>query len=560
MPSVALALTQAEADNEQTIDAWVARNGVTDPATLPTCDATCAALWSEEHDVAIDGSTAGVELLDELEALEETSGVIPKPPTAGPILLAVTASFTGGFLIGSYVNKKWLHIGLDAPAPAVGSWFVSSPKAHLVPKGATWFAGALAGPPYTVSRTAPETGFYLQSSVNNSRAHGTVAYEEYDPANHCGSAVTSEPSVGGAWSMMSPVTVQCQPYSILYSIGSVSYFESIGKAEDHGAPVDDDGTHTGGSASCANNICTLPSPNANPTLTQIQSAVRTALNSSDYPTLNGWLTHHLGGPDENPVVEHVTMPDCKGETFEQCELKLRELGFNASSIQHETLQPGQVDLGEGGGAVTGVDPFPGSALDTSSEVTIYTNPPAEDMPSPTAAEASLAEVLEEQNASVDDANALDIARACLEGEDEIDGGSEEECQSTPIFVTGADVREATDHDLDAIVDHPEWFRLTRDVTNKSGSGWYQNQYPCTATPSTDQCDEYPFFSSQQGGPNQVVAPSLRNIIARDNTMQGSRLSGFYSTCGVAAPGGVFLVAPIPRGIGLPSLSVCNASG
>jgi hypothetical protein len=230
-------------------------------------------------------------------------------------------------------------------------------------------------------------------------------------------------------------------------------------------------------------------------------------------------------------------------------------------------------------AVTIVSPQPGTQIDPGSQVvTVTTNP--DSMPQPTQRETDLAAALENQSPTVDDTNKLDIARACLELEDAgtgntdtaEDGGdiSFNNCQTLPIFVSGNDVRAATDHDLAALgaisdpnnqgqAVNPAWVELNyRPASdNPSSPSWKNSVAPCnTTTPPGDNCDEYPFFASLQGGGQASPLPNLKYIDGAQNQLQGSRYSAFLSACAVA-PGAPFLVIPLPAGVAVNTLSICT---
>jgi hypothetical protein len=109
-----------------------------------------------------------------------------------------------------------------------------------------------------------------------------------------------------------------------------------------------------------------------------------------------------------------------------------------------------------------------------------------------------------------------------------------------MFLSGRDVPEATDHDLAAIVQHPESLgcALTyQNATQKESEeprNWYGGLSPCIAPLDPgNQCDEYPFWATEQGGGMSVPRPSLRQIDGDQNMLQGSHYSGFLTRCGVS---------------------------
>jgi hypothetical protein len=177
--------------------------------------------------------------------------------------------------------------------------------------------------------------------------------------------------------------------------------------------------------------------------------------------------------------------------------------------------------------------------------------------------------LSAQGKNLTQAAAETIAAACLWNASRITDGLDA-CRSLPVFITGSDVAEATDHDLEAIVGHPQWVKLNYEASGaKNGShSWVNSVEPCDgATPSGKQCDEYPLWASEQGGPLAIPTPHLRYVDATDNQLQGSRYSSFIGSCGLrtgtpqeganATGGTAFLVVPIPSSAGIPSTWLCN---
>lgn len=145
----------------------------------------------------------------------------------------------------------------------------------------------------------------------------------------------------------------------------------------------------------------------------------------------------------------------------------------------------------------------------------------------------------------------------------------DECQSMSVFSPGEDVKQAAQHDLDAIVgiglatSHPEWVELeyVPDTENPVAPGWYVSDPNCGPYPSGSlACDEYPFRTTTEGGPGV----SLRMILGTHNSLEGTRLNGFLSVCGIkAAPPGEerrYLVIPVPAPegvVGIPSTAWCK---
>ena len=115
--------------------------------------------------------------------------------------------------------------------------------------------------------------------------------------------------------------------------------------------------------------------------------------------------------------------------------------------------------------------------------------------------------------------------------------SEEDCETLPIFVTGTNAPAAADHDLEVLAQRPGLIRLNyEDPDTKAGRGtWYEAIPPCPDSSATLHCDEFPFFSTEQGGPLAELEPglerpSLELIAASDNLSQGGSLRWFYDKC------------------------------
>lgn len=159
-----------------------------------------------------------------------------------------------------------------------------------------------------------------------------------------------------------------------------------------------------------------------------------------------------------------------------------------------------------------------------------------------------------------------VARKCIEYTARVGQNSEDECRTTPIFASGSDVAEATAHDIVALSVYPPWVRLNRELgSTKPGNGW-QN-CPGIDT-SFQECDEYPFFATEQGGPLARPLPHLMAVDADDNGDQGILYSNFVIRCklstgipqvgGNSVGGAPFLGTPIPPDAGIPTWFGCKA--
>lgn len=97
--------------------------------------------------------------------------------------------------------------------------------------------------------------------------------------------------------------------------------------------------------------------------------------------------------------------------------------------------------------------------------------------------------------------------------------------------------------VDAQASNPAWSVLTRaehpdSTTNRA---WYSGDSRCAGEVGDAlSCDEYPFFTSRQGGPGA----SLDLVPGWEQNRQGGFLRNFYAACGVGQ-GDDYVVAPMP---------------
>jgi hypothetical protein len=141
-----------------------------------------------------------------------------------------------------------------------------------------------------------------------------------------------------------------------------------------------------------------------------------------------------------------------------------------------------------------------------------------------------------------------------------------ECMDKPGFASGEGVREATEHDIRALESHMPWVQLNyEDGATKPNRGWQSDL--CSDRESDEDCDEYPFFSSEQGGPLAVPEPHLEAIDSGDNRAQGGQYSGFRRLCGLrtgtpqpnsnSVGGSPFLAIPIPPSLNIDTWYGCK---
>jgi len=93
--------------------------------------------------------------------------------------------------------------------------------------------------------------------------------------------------------------------------------------------------------------------------------------------------------------------------------------------------------------------------------------------------------------------------------------------------------------------------------------WFVGQGGCAGErPIGQQCDEYPFYATQQGGPGQTPPTSLEFINAGDNEEQGSRYGAFVVSCKMAERSSTnyaFFAIPLPPSLEIPTTRLSNGS-
>jgi hypothetical protein len=157
---------------------------------------------------------------------------------------------------------------------------------------------------------------------------------------------------------------------------------------------------------------------------------------------------------------------------------------------------------------------------------------------------------------------------------------EHPCLSDALFIPGFDAGAAAVHDARAIAGG-KTARLTYlGKQGKIDSGvperWYRNYPVCAArppgeAPGTNDCDEYPFFSTVEGGPGA----SLERLDADQNQLEGRKLGVMYgdAKCRMRTPDQIgrgttqFMVIPMAvpttdepiRYAGPPTGHICGPS-
>jgi hypothetical protein len=171
-------------------------------------------------------------------------------------------------------------------------------------------------------------------------------------------------------------------------------------------------------------------------------------------------------------------------------------------------------------------------------------------------------------AELTEEEASDIAIRCLWDAALADLDGVSECETLPIFLSGSDVPSATEHDLKALSSYPGWVKLNYEsgaAKEEKGEkrNWYESLGGCAGAPPTEQqCDEYPFFATQQGGPSKTPLANLEYVNGEENEAQGGKYGNFVSACKMAERGSTgyaFLAVPLPPSLKIPTTRLCNGN-
>jgi hypothetical protein len=150
-------------------------------------------------------------------------------------------------------------------------------------------------------------------------------------------------------------------------------------------------------------------------------------------------------------------------------------------------------------------------------------------------------------------------------------GSTDACDEGAIWSPGTDVQAVAEHDLQAIrpvtgagaMEQPAVLQYLSAEEKTLTRTWYDlasyGPNACTGrATSVDACDEYPYYSTEEGGPGGSLKPLSRVA----NSLEGSLRGAFYSGCGMPSeprksPGRTFIVVSVP---GLaPTRAWCSSS-
>jgi hypothetical protein len=415
----------------------VARNGAA-PGT-GTCVTTCSDLWLQEHR-PIPGQPSSTKIWGELEKVGGEVGTTPRLATvfrglgtAG----AIVGTFSLGFTVGTGLNEKFLHIGIDSgDAPAI-----QDPPGNYA--GWQWFTGdnmrwvALAKGDSTAQAGQ---GQYFLTSLQGvcpyARAHGgscepflkdtdspSVAANYKVPddailltdqntsttgrsANWSGSSFWIH-QMQYAWGYASSTDPEC-PYSqprFIYPKASTYFFMDVAGTPTCGPGVrlaqvkwqtdlahDPPRDYVPGADRVDGQVMTWP--NMPTSQADVRTRVATELNAhpDDYPNLLRWLEHAI----EEPAT-FVDVPDCRGLVLSDCLTKLEQAGWSGDHHTVTRTYSGAV-VSRPPRTVVKTTPERGARVAFDSEITIERNPGPDEMPTvvPAVVPGSLPSTVETQ--------------------------------------------------------------------------------------------------------------------------------------------------------------------
>lgn len=139
----------------------------------------------------------------------------------------------------------------------------------------------------------------------------------------------------------------------------------------------------------------------------------------------------------------------------------------------------------------------------------------------------------------------------------------------PLFIVGSlDMPDHFAH-VGIAFAHGHPSRLHRKSPSNSRA-WLDSQPTCQEARTRGQaCDEYPFASTMERGRKPAVffandqdvvdmegerLPSVMGVDSKESSIQGARIIGFYTRCGVSGAGGAFAVLPVPAS---PTFGICR---
>jgi hypothetical protein len=261
---------------------------------------------------------------------------------------------------------------------------------------------------------------------------------------------------------------------------------------------------------------------------------------------NGSQGYWWRTPEEMPVTFPTPEKECTGECAVYSAPSLPSVGELATRTQSE---------------------FPATGKHHALVEWLESEPLAGETPKPSPAQ--VLEVIENWRShemptaakELDDDDLEAAAETCIDQGIEIGGlsatESDERCAQSVIFAPGHDVATATEHDEKAIIEKPAkeilHYEPKAQKEKEVSKTWYKGLYNCEGTrPEGESCDEYPFYSSVEGGPGS----SVEWIDKTDNSEEGSKYGNMVTSCGLTE-GSAYVVVPVKPSLGVPTFYLCN---
>lgn len=519
------------------------------------CDATCSYLVGRTFPPPTAPTSPAVNpsalkrVGSRLYRLRVAARQLPAPSKFGIVGALTAVNAVVWRQVGTDLGRLFFGVEIPAqPTPTIT-------QVRLVDEGQPLLYSGATAPPLTIS--APENG--ISGDVWEDGGSGSCIYH----------GSIADPTFGGFGALYATgAGAYCGgpgsiTYAYAYQAGVAAYVSTDSQPTTQ-PPLD------------------WPQPgegtNGEPVPTTKDRARTTIVNDPDaYGPVIARLDCLLGGDSVDPTGLCIKIPSCRTDTFQACRTRLQDAGFTGTITKH-TLSADDAIMEDPADRVTATSPAAGTQTEHDTEITVYVNP--DPMPTMTATETAIAEALQNNNPEqVNASNKKTLARQCERyATANGSGRNATDCISPalPIYIIGREWPDAADHTIRGLEYHRPWVALTY----KSGTrtSWYYN-YPetdggaasCRGTGTTSAstaCDEWPWQSTEQGGPSGLPIPHLKIINFGQNSASGSRYGRFATDCALVARkalptllngGGNFLVIPVSKGApsSTPSMSLCN---
>jgi hypothetical protein len=329
--------------------------------------ATIADWYSDVENAMGRQSSGAAQVEQDIVKLGQKTGGIPKLRVLGSFGLAVT-SFQVGWKIGSGINAKWLHFNTPTQK---AHWRYSNYSAHWNPPSDN--CGYSANPNPAIPVALCQSGFWqffsgpygdkmLADLADDWPTNGVAPWH-----NYC-----ENPQYGG-------LPFECEP--VISPRGTAFWVRGAASAAEMDAVVSPSRP-----VPYTNQVVdrdTGASGISDPGVSGMTSTIGSELNDHPeaYPGLIPWINHEADptNPDHpDPTVPTVKVPTCSSiDTYLTCSAKLDSVGLSANRV---VLDLDHAVVTQDPDTVVSTDPAAGADVPEATDVTVTTNPPAEDMP------------------------------------------------------------------------------------------------------------------------------------------------------------------------------------